>query len=157
MTPATRQKNDDADKARIRLVDAAPLESIVALYKSAGWWQESPAWRETIPAMIKNSFAFAVAENAQGDIIGMGRVISDGVSDAYIQDLAVLPEYRGRGVGQGLLHFLAAHCVEKKLLWVGVVAEPDTYDFYRRQGFADKKGFQLMLLDPEKPGQGGAA
>jgi ribosomal protein S18 acetylase RimI-like enzyme len=145
MSSATRQKTSDT--IRYRLVKSAPVASIVALYKSADWWQESPAYRATIPAMIKKSFAFAVAETARGKIVGMGRVISDGVSDGYIQDIVVLKPWRGRGIGQGLTGFLAAHCVKKKLLWVGLVAEPGTYGFYRKLGFQDKKGFQLMLFD----------
>lgn len=130
-----------------RLAKKVPTDSVVALYKSAGWWDEETGARHLIPAVVRNSFAFAVAQTADGKIVGMGRVISDGVSDAYIQDLAVLKAYRGRGIGRDLVRLLTAYCEEKNLLWIGTVAEPGTYPFYRGLGFKDKKGFQLMLLD----------
>lgn len=131
------------------IVKSVPTASVVALYKSGGWWTESAAARRVIPKMIKNSFAFAVARDASGKIVGMGRVISDGCSDAYIQDVVVLQNQRGRGIGRGLIETLVAHCKKKKLPWIGLVAEPGTYPFYRGIGFKDKKGFQLMLMDQE--------
>jgi len=71
------------------------------LYRAGGWWKDEYDPAE-IPGLIRGSFAFAVAvEEESGRAVGMGRVISDGVSDAYIQDLVVLPEYRSRNVGTG--------------------------------------------------------
>ncbi len=53
-----------------------------------------------LPRLIRGSFLFAVAvDRKTGHAVGMGRVISDGVSDGYIQDLVVLPEYRKTGIG----------------------------------------------------------
>jgi len=44
-------------------------------------------------ALVRSSFAFAIAVHREsGATVGMGRAISDGVSDAYIQDLIVLPD-----------------------------------------------------------------
>jgi len=134
-----------APRIRYRIVTTAPSASLIALYKAAGWWHESAHDRRILPKTVKNSFAFAVATNDDGEIIGTGRVISDGCSDGYIQDVTVLPAYRGYGIGRGLIDLLAKHCIKKKLVWVGLVAEPGTYPFYRKLGFKDKKGFQLML------------
>ncbi|MBI3440794.1 MAG: GNAT family N-acetyltransferase, partial [Proteobacteria bacterium] len=128
------------------VVKSVPVASIVKLYKAGGWWEEGSSQRRSIPQMVKNSFAFAIARNRRGDIIGMSRVISDGVSDAYIQDVVVLPGYRGKGIGATLVKTLTDYCRRKKIPWVGLVAEPGTYPFYRKLGFKDKKGFQLMLL-----------
>jgi ribosomal protein S18 acetylase RimI-like enzyme len=122
----------------------------VALYKAGGWWEEGLSNRKLIPKVVRHSFAFAIAKNTRGKIVGMGRVISDGFSDAYIQDVIVLPAYRNKGVGMGIIRTLAEFCRGKKIPWVGLVAEPGTYRFYRKAGFRDKKGFQLMLLDQEK-------
>lgn len=131
---------------RCKIVHSAPAAAIVALYKAGGWWHESTSNRRLIPRMIRNSFAFAIACTAQGEIIGMGRIISDGVSDAYIQDVVVLQAYRGKKIGRMIIKTLTDYCVRKKIGWIGLVAEPGTYPFYRRIGFKDKKGFQLMLF-----------
>ena len=67
----------------IKFVDTWPEDEIVELYKAGGWWKDSydPS---RIKLLIAGSFAFAVViDNNSGKTIGMGRIISDGVSDAY--------------------------------------------------------------------------
>ncbi len=126
-------------------VTSAPLEEIVGLYKSAGWWQESAEARAAIPAMIRGSLCFMVARALDGRIIGMARVISDGYSDAYIQDVTVLESYRGRGIGSELVRRLTQFCVSRKIAWIGLVAEPGTQGLYEELGFGPLVGYQPML------------
>ena len=128
------------------VVKSAPIEEIVALYASAGWWQESPEAREVIPAMIQGSFCFMVARSLEGNIVGMARVISDGHSDAYIQDVAVLENYRGQGIGRELVRRMARFCVNRKIGWIGLVAEPGTQGLYENLGFRPLAGYQPMLF-----------
>ena len=126
-------------------VTAAPIDEVVELYKSAGWWQESPESREIIPFMIRGSFCFMVARSIQGRIIGMARAISDGFSDAYIQDVVVSPEFRGRGVGKELVRRLTQYCVSRKIAWIGLVAEPGTQEIYENLGFRPLIDYRPML------------
>jgi spermidine synthase len=130
-------------------VKSAPVEEIVALYASAGWWQESPEAREVIPAMIQGSFCFMVARSIEGNIVGMARVISDGHSDAYIQDVSVLKNYRGQGIGSELVRRLAQFCAHRKIGWIGLVAEPGTQGLYEDLGFRPLAGYQPMLFGNE--------
>jgi len=37
----------------------------------------------------------------------MARVIGDGVINAYIQDVVIAPDYRGKGVGKAVMQELA--------------------------------------------------
>jgi ribosomal protein S18 acetylase RimI-like enzyme len=126
-------------------VGTAPIEEIVALYESAGWWQESPEARAVIPSMIRGSHCFMVARSLEGRIIGMARVISDGFSDAYIQDVTVLKDYRGRGLGRELVRRLTRFCVDRKIAWIGLVAEPGTQKIYEELGYGPLAGYQPML------------
>lgn len=131
-----------------RIVSTWPADDVVALYESAGWWREGAAGRAAIPAMIAGSFCFAVAVEA-GRAVAMGRVISDGVSDGYVQDVVVLPACRGRGIGREMIALLARTCVSRGLVWIGLVAEPGTTVFYERLGFREMKGFVPMRLPTE--------
>jgi ribosomal protein S18 acetylase RimI-like enzyme len=99
----------------------------------------------TIPAMILGSFRFMVARLPEGRIVGMARVISDGYSDAYIQDVVVLPAYRKQGIGSELIRRLTEYCVSRKLAWIGLVAEPGTRAFYEELGYEPLTGYQPML------------
>jgi len=130
----------------IRIVDAWDAGDIVRLYRAGGWWKEEydPG---ALPALIRGSFAFAVAvEGSTGRAVGMGRVISDGVSDGYIQDLVVLPEYRGSGIGRGIVNLLVRHCLASGVTWIGLIAEPGSAAFYLPLGFVPMEEGHVPLL-----------
>ena len=89
-----------ADDISVALVSSWDAREIVALYRACGWWKDEYDPAE-VPRLISGSFAFVVAADKNtGRAVGMGRVISDGVSDAYIQDLVVLPGTAGGIWGQ---------------------------------------------------------
>jgi ribosomal protein S18 acetylase RimI-like enzyme len=121
------------------------MEAIVALYRAGGWWRDDPAWLAAIPEMIRGSFCFLLARAPDGRLVGMGRVISDGVSDAYIQDVVVLEGYRGRGIGRELVRRLTERCLAARIGWIGLVAEPGTQAFYEPLGFHALEGYLPML------------
>ncbi len=126
-------------------VSSAPIESVVELYKAGGWWREGAAWRAAIPRMLSGSFCFLLAREPGGRIVGMGRVISDGASDAYIQDVVVLAPYRGHGIGREIIRRLTERCMAAGIDWIGLVAEPGTKPFYESLSFRARAGHELML------------
>jgi ribosomal protein S18 acetylase RimI-like enzyme len=133
------------ENVSIRLVDAWDTGEIVRLYRAGGWWKDeyNP---DTLPALILGSFAFAVAvDNRDGYAIGMGRVLSDGISDAYIQDLVVLPEYRQKGVGKAIVAALVGACKSAGITWISLIAEPETECFYMPLGFHVMTGHVPLL------------
>jgi ribosomal protein S18 acetylase RimI-like enzyme len=112
------------DNIAIQLVCAWNEDEIADLYRAGGWWKEGYDLKELTP-LIRGSFLFAVAVNMKtGHAVGMGRVISDGVSDGYIQDLVVLPEFRKTGIGTRIVSTLVKKCVERGISWIGLIAEP---------------------------------
>jgi GNAT superfamily N-acetyltransferase len=127
----------------LRIVRAWRVEEIVALYEAAGWWRDSVEARRAIGPMIAGSFRFMVGTEGER-AVAMGRVISDGASDAYIQDVVVLPAWRGRGIGREIIRALTEECVEQGIVWIGLVAEPGTTPFYERLGFRAIPGFVAM-------------
>ena len=133
----------------IWLVDAWDINQIVALYRAGGWWKDQfdPAG---IPALISGSFLFAVAVDGKTKIaVGMGRVISDGVSDGYIQDLVVLPEYRRSGIGKRIVTTLLDECRKRGLGWIGLVSQPGCEEFYSELGFKKMEGYSPLLFEGE--------
>ena len=133
----------------IRLVDSWPEDEIVELYKAAGWWKDSYD-KAGIHQLIVGSFVFAVAVDKKTEkAIGMGRVLSDGVSDAYIQDLMILPPYRGHNLGKKLVQALVDHCFSKGILWIGLIAEPGSSQFYTTLGFKPMEHSVPMLYTRE--------
>lgn len=76
-------------------------EEILNLYESAGWSNYV-----NNPAMLKNAYANSLKilgayENEK--LLGVIRVVGDGCSIVFIQDILVLPEYQHQGIGTALL------------------------------------------------------
>ncbi|QOX77466.1 GNAT family N-acetyltransferase [Trichlorobacter lovleyi] len=65
-------------------------------------------------------------------MIGFGRAISDGVYQAAVYDVAVVPQYQGHGLGRTIMQAILArvsHC--NVILYASIGKEP----FYRSLGF----------------------
>jgi GNAT superfamily N-acetyltransferase len=72
-----------------------------------------------------------------GQVIGMGRLVGDGVKYFYVQDFTVLPAYQGRGIGAALLRRLLEHvaCTALATAFFGLFATDDAVSLYQRDGF----------------------
>jgi ribosomal protein S18 acetylase RimI-like enzyme len=140
----------EKNQTEIRLVNTWPEDEIVLLYKAAGWWRDTYD-KAGIPQLIAGSFAFAVAiDQKTRKSIGMGRVLSDGVSDAYIQDLVILQQYRGQNLGKKIVQILIDFCISKGIQWIGLIAEPGSSHFYTTLGFKPMEHHIPMLYTMEK-------
>lgn len=128
-----------------KIIQQAPLDELTALYKGAGWWEEYPTDTESfLNNLVKKSYCF-VGAFVEGKLIGMGRSLSDGISDAYIQDVTVLSPYRNKGIGGKIIKKLIEYLLDNDIKWIGLVGEPGTVSFYKRLGFHELKGYIPML------------
>jgi len=131
---------------RYEVVKSANSDELIALYKEGGWWKESTTAKDTLPDLVQNSFCFMVVKNSEGKIIGMGRVISDGVSDGYIQDVIISNLYRNKGIGKQLIINLKDYCLSHGVGWIALIAEPGTSAFYTKIGFNEMMDYKPMIF-----------
>ena len=137
-----KQKNFE-----IKFVDNWPEDEILNLYKADGWWKESYD-ESKIRDLIKGSYAFAVViEKKTNKTVGMGRILSDGISDAYLQDLIILSEYRKKGLGKYLVDELVKYCYSKNIKWIALISEPNQDGFYSNIGFKQMKKYIPMKYE----------
>ena len=136
-----------AAEIQYSFVKKADPAEILALYRLPGWWQtdDNPQYLETVGKIVSDTFCFVVAR-LEGKLVGMGRALSDGVSDAYIQDVVVYSDFRGRGIGAEIVRRLIAFLREHDIQWIGLISEPGHEDFYERLGFARMENYTPMLL-----------
>jgi predicted GNAT family N-acyltransferase len=73
----------------------------------------------------------ALAESPQGEPVGTGRLLPDG----HLGRMAVLREWRGLGVGTGLLRHLVEAARQAGLSQVVLHAQSHAIGFYTRHGF----------------------
>jgi len=91
------------------LVNPTPyqIQQIIALYRMEEWWTEEPYDPDHVVRIVAGSHCFVLA-SIEDQIIGMGRAISDGTSDAYLQDVTVKQDYRGQKIGKKIIQALVS-------------------------------------------------
>jgi GNAT superfamily N-acetyltransferase len=66
--------------------------------------------------------------------IGFARVVSDRATIAYVGDVFVLPEFRGRGLAKWLMECVMSH-PELQGLRRWLLVTRDAHDLYKQLGF----------------------
>jgi GNAT superfamily N-acetyltransferase len=74
-------------------------------------------------------------------MVGFARAVSDGVAIAYLADVYVLPEARGRGLGKELVRTMIDRGPGARLRWA--LHTSDAHGLYRQFGFAPPTGMYL--------------
>jgi len=81
------------------------FEVIYGFVSQSYWAKNIP--RVLVERMIKNAFCFGVYHH--GKQVAFARVITDCTTFAYLADVFVLPEHRGRGLSKTLVGTIVAH------------------------------------------------
>ena len=94
------------------------------------WAQGRPI--ETVKRALDNSLNFGLYKNDQQ--VGFARVVTDFATFAWIADVFVLPEERGRGLSKWLMEVILSHPqLQGFRRWV--LATKDAHSLYARFGF----------------------
>jgi GNAT superfamily N-acetyltransferase len=94
------------------------------------WAQDRP--RETVERLVRDATR-VVGVYRDGTQVGFARAFSDGVACAYLADVYVLPEHRGRGLGFELVRELVENGPLAGVKWL--LHTSDAQGLYRRFGF----------------------
>lgn len=109
--------------------DNIDWSALSALYLAAPLGNKSPASLQTV---FTNSM-FRCFVSDKGKLVGVGRVLADGVDCAYICDVAVLPSHQGTGLGKQIVsHLVELSRGHRKII---LYAVPGKEGFYRKLGF----------------------
>jgi GNAT superfamily N-acetyltransferase len=88
--------------------------------------------REVVERSIENSMAFGVYHGEQQ--VGFGRIVTDYATFAWVADVFVVPEHRGRGLSKWLMEVIIAHPqLQGFRRWV--LATKDAQGLYEQFGF----------------------
>lgn len=108
------------------------FQQLEALYASLGWNSIHLSVTE-LEMMCLNSWYIVYAFEGQ-KLVGMGRVISDGVITGVICGLGVHPDYQSRGIGRQILQRLVEHW-EKSRVFPQLMCEEGLEPYYEKLGF----------------------
>ena len=105
-------------------------EALADLRESVGWNRME---KEYGNPLMTSFFHIAVYDDDQ--LVGFVDSVSNGVTDAYIQDLMIHPDYQGKGLGTDLMKRMIDSLKEKHIYIISVVFEENLKPFYDRFGF----------------------
>lgn len=133
----------------IQLVDNGLKPEDFINLRSKVWPVDTPL-EQAYKALENGIFSVVVVCN--GKVVGMGRLVGDGVMYWYIQDVVVLPEYQGMGLGKAIVERLMKYAEENSIpdtsITIGLMAAKGKEGFYKKLGFImrpdDRYGAGMM-------------
>lgn len=117
-----------------QLVERKPqAEEIIELRESVGWGIINI---DSMQIGLDNSI-YGVCAVYNAKVIGTARVIGDGVTVFYIQDVIVKPEFQGTGIGTALLKSCMKYISDRACngAIVGLMSAKGKETFYEQFGF----------------------
>lgn len=115
---------------------------IFNLYHNSGWTSYTDDMEKLMKG-IENSLEVVTAWNNE-ELVGLIRVVGDGTTIIYIQDILILPQYKRKGIGSKLLKIIIDKYsyVRQKVLLTEDVEE--TRSFYEANGLYDSKEYGVV-------------
>jgi GNAT superfamily N-acetyltransferase len=127
------------------------------------WLSEESYWTRGVPLDvvrrgIEHSLNFGLYAEGGARQAGLARIITDYATFAYVCDVFVLDEFRGRGLGVWLMECVAAHPQLQGLRrWM--LGTKDAHGLYEKTGFTalalPDRWMEKVDADVYKRGDGG--
>ncbi len=133
----------------ITVVEKIPgAEEYIRLRQAVGWGTHEPS---AIEECLRNSL-YCICAFADGELVGMARIVGDGGLVFYIQDVIVAPAHQRQGIGTQLMDkvmaYIQAHAHQNAV--IGLMAAKGKEPFYERYGFirrpTDKLGSGMTIF-----------
>ncbi|MCU5330022.1 GNAT family N-acetyltransferase [Bacillus wiedmannii] len=118
------------------------FNGLLALYESLGWNSLKLTLNE-LEQMCKQSW-YAMYAFDDKKLVGMGRIISDGVITGVICGICVLQDYQSIGIGKEIVERLIQHCELNKVI-------PQLMCVEKLQSYYESKGFEVFSIGMTKP------
>jgi ribosomal protein S18 acetylase RimI-like enzyme len=112
--------------------DAASIDvDAVHAYLTRSYWARGIP-KEVVERSVRGSLCFALLH--RGKQVGFARVVTDRATFAYLADVHVLEEHRGRGLARRLMEAVVAH-PDLQGLRRFLLATRDAHGLYAKLGF----------------------
>ena len=117
----------------IRSQQSVALEDVLHLYQAVGWtnYTNQP---QMLEQAMSHSLATYLARDGE-EIVGLVRLVGDGFSSVFVQDLIVLPSYQRQGIGSNLMKAALADYKDAYQIQLVTERTEKTLGFYRSLGF----------------------
>ncbi|HEX0252603.1 TPA: GNAT family N-acetyltransferase [Streptococcus pneumoniae] len=117
----------------IKKQEIVKLEDVLHLYQAVGWTNYTHQ-----PQMLEQalSHSLVIYLALDGDaVVGLIRLVGDGFSSVFVQDLIVLPSYQRQGIGSSLMKQALEDFKEAYQVQLATEQTEKNVGFYRFMGF----------------------
>jgi len=108
------------------------------LFESTGWNHAYGASEAELYSAIEASWFTLSAYNRSDELVGFGRVVSDGLLYAFVCDMIIYPQYQLQGIGSMIMKAMLERCSEAGIRVVWLFSASGKSGFYRRHGFHER-------------------
>jgi len=118
--------------------------ALLNLYNDAGWFVYTRNPEQLTQAIRQSLSVYTAWENEQ--LVGLIRVVGDGLTIIYVQDILVLKSHKRQGIGKKLMEKVLEEykSVRQKVLLTDDT--PETRGFYKSLGFRSCDDGQLVAF-----------
>ncbi|MBN1536643.1 MAG: GNAT family N-acetyltransferase [Anaerolineales bacterium] len=117
--------------------DLPDRQQYFSLFETTGWNQKYKASAEDLIEALKNSQFIVMAYDGE-QLVGCGRVLTDGVLHAMVYEMIVHPTYQGQGIGSVIINMLVDKCKAAGIRDIQLFAAKGKAPFYRQHGFMER-------------------
>ena len=109
------------------------IDDVLHLYQAVGWtnYTNQP---QMLEQSLAHSLAIYVARDGE-EIVGLVRLVGDGFSSVFVQDLIVLPSYQRQGIGSALVKEALGDYKDAYQVQLVTDQTEKNLGFYRSLGF----------------------
>ena len=115
------------------------LEEYLTLREKVGWKKLTD---KQAAHALANCLYKVKAVDADGQVVGMGRVVGDRAVVCYIQDLIVIPQVQAQGIGSQIIQKLKAYVEslreEESTMMLCLMCAKGREPFYEKHGFMQR-------------------
>jgi GNAT superfamily N-acetyltransferase len=116
-------------------------DEAAALYVELGWGTAKEYSTARMKRSLEHCDIVVSARNAAGELIGIGRALSDFAIDTKILDLIIAPEYQRQGLGLAMMKKLATAAKGTSIYFE---TERKNFAFAAKCGYAKRSGLTVF-------------
>ena len=117
------------------------IDAVFAFISNSYWAEGIP--KKLLVKAINNSLCFSIFDQSNAQV-GFARVITDTATFAYLADVYIVDEHRGKGLSKMLVETIVNHA-ELQGLRRFMLATSDAHGLYQQYGFSSMSRPEMMM------------
>ncbi|MCD9066708.1 GNAT family N-acetyltransferase [Staphylococcus pasteuri] len=126
-----------------------PTEELQKLYNDAGWFNYTYDLNKLNQAFSHSLYVLSVWDATE--LLGLIRLVGDGISIVLIQDLLVKTKYQNQGIGSRLIDKVLKRYKDVMQIVCLTDNQENTKSFYKKRGLSHVSNYNVVAMAEIKP------